>query len=130
VVQYQQKTGQDSNLLLRVDGTANQWKDVREAVKVAKAREDGQDRESWSARDSCDKIVDNISAFETWLDLLPSGDYGSIVSGVFKMVVGVWVALFLIDQNLTILGCEARTRRPSNNFRGAGGCTLLGWTCE
>ena len=89
VVQYQQKTSLDSNAVVRFNDIVNPWKDVREAVKVAKDREDGQDKDSWSARDSCDKIVDNISTFETWLDLLPGGDYGAVVGGVFKMVVTV-----------------------------------------
>ena len=95
IVQYQQKIDPDSTSLVKVNEASSLWKDVREAVKVAKAREDGQDKDSWSARDSCDKIVDNISTFETWLDLLPSGDYGSVVGGVFKMVVTVW-AVFAI----------------------------------
>ncbi|CAD6587129.1 MAG: hypothetical protein ASARMPREDX12_002758 [Alectoria sarmentosa] len=87
IFQYQQKTDPDASSVVEISDTANPWKDVREAVKSAKDREDGQDNDSWSARDSCDKIVDNISTFETWLDLLPGGDYGAVVSGVFKMVV-------------------------------------------
>lgn len=87
IVQYQQKTDPDSSSVIKVDEASSPWKGVREAVKVAKDREGGQDKDSWSARDSCDKIVDNISTFETWLDLLPGGDYGAVVSGVFKMVV-------------------------------------------
>lgn len=90
IVQYQQKTDPGSNSMIRVNEASNPWREVREAVKVAKAREDGQDKDSWSTRDSCDKIVDNISTFETWLDLLPGGDYGAVVGGVFKMVVTVW----------------------------------------
>lgn len=103
--QYQQKTKPESNLLNRVDGTAYSWKDVREAVKVAKACEEGQDKETWLARDSCNKIVDNISTFETWLDLLPGGDYGATISGVFTMIVSVWAVFALFDRDLTILGC-------------------------
>lgn len=90
IIQYQQKTHPDPSWIIKVNEISNPWKDVREAVKVAKAREDGQDEDSWSARVSCDKIVDNISTFETWLDLLPGGDYGAVVGGVFKMVVTVW----------------------------------------
>lgn len=92
IIQYQQKTNPDSNSIIKFSEVSNPWKDVREAVRLAKTREDGQDKDSWSARDSCDRIVDNISMFETWLDLLPSGDYGAIVGGVFKMVVTVWAA--------------------------------------
>ena len=93
IVQYQQKTDPDSSSLVKVNESPSLWKDVREAVKVAKAREEGQDKDSWSARDSCDKIVDNVSTFETWLDLLPGGDYGAVVGGVFKMVVTVFAVL-------------------------------------
>ena len=89
ILQYQQKTKPDSNIIVNVNDTMNTWKDVRDAVKNAKDREDGEDKDSWSARDNCDKIVDNIATFETWLDLLPGGDYGAVVGGVFKMVVTV-----------------------------------------
>ena len=89
IVRYQQKIDPDSSPIVKVDELTSPWKDVRDAVKVAKDREDGQDKDSWSTRDSCDKIVDNISTFETWLDLLPGGDYGAVVGGVFKMVVTV-----------------------------------------
>ena len=89
IFQYQQKTKPDSSSIVSVNDTRSPWKDVRDAVKNAKDREDGQDKDSWSARDSCDKIVDNIATFETWLDLLPGGDYGAVVGGVFKMVVTV-----------------------------------------
>ena len=93
VVEYQrkveQKPGTDLSLVTSTRIVANPWKDVKEAIQAAKAREDGQDTEAWSARNSCDKMANNISAFETWLDLLPSGDYGAVVSGVFKMAVTV-----------------------------------------
>ena len=89
IVQYQQKTNTDSAWIIKANDATSLWKDVRDAVRVAKDHENGQDKDSWSARDSCDKIVDNISSFETWLDLLPGGDYGAVVSGVFKMVVTV-----------------------------------------
>lgn len=108
IVQYQQKTDPDFNAIVKVNDTANPWKDVREAVRVAKDREDGQDKDSWYARDSCDKIVDNISAFETWLDLLPGGDYGAIVGGVFKMVVTVWALSPVCRPKAKLLGCKTR----------------------
>lgn len=87
IVQYQQKTNPDASSITKVTDSSNPWKDVRDAVKLAKAREDGQDNDSSSTRHYCDKIVNNISSFETWLDLLPGGDYGAVVGGVFKMVV-------------------------------------------
>jgi len=36
-----------------------------------------------------DKIRQNAAAFESWLDLLPAGDYGSSICGVFRLVLGV-----------------------------------------
>lgn len=96
IIQYQQKTDPDSSSITKFNEVANPWKDVKEVVRIAKAREDGQDKDSWSARDSCDKIVDNISTFEAWLELLPSGDYGAVVGGVFKMIVTVWAAFSVI----------------------------------
>lgn len=103
IVQYQQKTDPDSSSMIKANETSSPWQDIREAVKVAKIREDGEDKDSWSARDSCDKIIDNISTFETWLDLLPDGDYGAVVGGVFKMVVTVWavsLACLTISSNV------------------------------
>ncbi|KAK3318704.1 hypothetical protein B0H66DRAFT_603276 [Apodospora peruviana] len=35
-----------------------------------------------------DKIKQNAAAFESWLDLLPAGDYGSSICGVFRLVLG------------------------------------------
>lgn len=93
IVQYQQKTNPDASSVINVTDSSNPWKDVREAVTAAKAREDGKDNDSSSARDFCDKIVDNNSAFETWLDLLLGGDYGAVVGGVFKMIVTVQAIL-------------------------------------
>lgn len=89
IVQYQQKTNPNSSSMVKGNDTDHLWKDVRDAVKAARGRENGQDKDSWFARESCDKIVDNISSFEAWLDLLPGGDYGAAVAGVFKMVVTV-----------------------------------------
>lgn len=117
--------------MVKANDSNSSWKDVSDAVKAAKDREDGQDKDSWSARDSCDKIVDNISAFETWLDLLPGGDYGAVIGGVFKMVVTVWAAIpGTLGRKLTLTGCKTRPRCSSNHLPGAGRYTLLGWTCE
>lgn len=90
ILEYQQKTKQDPNLMVKANHSTRSWNDVREAIKVAKDHEDDKDKESWSVIESCDKIVENISAFEAWLDLLPGGDYGAVVSAVFMIVVTVW----------------------------------------
>lgn len=36
-----------------------------------------------------DKIKQNAAAFESWLELLPTGDYGSSICGVFRLVLAV-----------------------------------------
>ncbi|KAK8116432.1 uncharacterized protein PG998_004713 [Apiospora kogelbergensis] len=35
-----------------------------------------------------DKVGQNSEAFQSWLELLPAGDYGSSIAGVFKVVIG------------------------------------------
>lgn len=79
----------------KMEATIDSWKAVKETLIAAKAREDGQDKDSWCTRDCYDRIVNNISALETWLNLLPSGDYGAAISGVFKMIVEVTPVTFL-----------------------------------
>ena len=88
-MKYQQKIDQKSVASVEAKDTINSWKDVKNAVELAKDRENGEDSESCSVRANCQKMADNISALEAWLELLPDGDYGAVVSGVFKMVVTV-----------------------------------------
>ena len=40
------------------------------------------------------KLGENGDTFKRWLDLLPDGDYGSVVSGSFKLIVEVRATLF------------------------------------
>ena len=58
-------------------------------VNLARAREEGQDEAAWNAKNLCTRMTDNIPAFENWLQLLPNGDYGAVICGVFKLVVSV-----------------------------------------
>lgn len=89
-MQYEQKTKSKSHTDLRTCT----WTGVREAIQVA-TLEEGSDDESNMAKRSCSKMARNIPDFETWLSLLPDGDYGSVVCGVFKMIVGVGKHTFL-----------------------------------
>ena len=89
IIKYRQKTNPEFKQITVYDEPTVSWKEVKETIIQAKACENGQDNESWSARAHCDKIVDNISVLEAWLGLLPDGDYGAVVGGVFKMIVGV-----------------------------------------
>ena len=67
------------------------WNEITEDLRWIAEREQGKDHANKTVRTCCTTITENISAFETWLSLLPSGDYGSVVSGVFKIAVEVSV---------------------------------------
>ena len=84
VALYEQKTKPKS----RIDVQTCTWTGVQEAIQVA-SLEEGSDDESNIAKKSCSKMARNIPDFETWLSLLPDGDYGAVVCGVFNMVVVV-----------------------------------------
>ncbi len=88
ILQYQLKPKQVP--LTAVEFVAGEctWYKVKEAVQAA-AREEGSDDESWRAKKSCSTIMENIPAFETWLKLLPAGDYGATICGLFQIVVAV-----------------------------------------
>ena len=84
MAQYKRRIKQPAS----VDVQACSWAGVQEAIKVA-ALGEGSDDESNMAKRSCSKMARNIPDFETWLNLLPDGDYGAVVCGVFRMVVVV-----------------------------------------
>lgn len=86
LVQHNRKSDSASVTFNHVGDT---WSHIVAATKSLKTLENGLDEKSRRTRHCCDKIVDNISIFGNWLALLPSGDYGAVVSGVFKMVVQV-----------------------------------------
>lgn len=88
VVQYQIETNTNSQAVASLARHEWTWEKVQDAVKEA-AREEGSDDESSIVKSSCSKIIENIPAFEAWLGLLPAGDYGAVICGLFKVVVGV-----------------------------------------
>jgi len=117
IVQYQIKTKPDPQTVIDLNVNNCTWNNVQEAVKVA-AREEGSDDESSIARTCCSTIIANLPAFETWLDLLPSGDYGAVVCGLFKMVVVVNTQFHLVASFCLILtGCETCKRSPRCRFQ-------------
>lgn len=85
---FRQKLHQEVFYPISSDERECTWTTVQEEIASA-IKAQGPDNESQSAKSWCFKIVENIPAFETWLSLLPGGDYGAVVCGVFKMVVGV-----------------------------------------
>ena len=84
MAQYQKKTKAHTPIDVR---TSN-WAGVQQAIQAA-ALEEGSDDESNMAKSSCSKMARSIPDFEVWLGLLPNGDYGSVVCGVFNMVLVV-----------------------------------------
>ena len=89
LVQHSGKTDSESQHSVTSNHIGDIWSNIGEAIKSVKTIENGLDYKSQRARDRCDKIVNNIPIFENWLQLLPSGDYGAVISGVFKMIVQV-----------------------------------------
>ena len=127
IVQYQQKTHPESRALVRLDTEACSWSEVKEVIKIAPDSEVSGDEESWNAKGFCRKIAKNITAFENWLGLLPSGDYGAVVCGVFKMIVGVSKALFSpLPVDLTEIGGETSDGGSKHSSQGLGRYTRFG----
>ena len=88
ISQYCIKVKPQTQITLNPDPNASTWGEVQDAVQLA-AREEGADDESGRAKASCSAILRNLPVFETWLQLLPSGDYGAVIGGLFKMVFAV-----------------------------------------
>ena len=86
VVKYQQKTGSTPQGVAQLDTAACTWSEIQELIEVA-TNGLGSDDESDKIKLSCSKIARNIAGFDNWLNLLPDGDYGAVICGVFKMVV-------------------------------------------
>ncbi|KAH8649231.1 hypothetical protein BX600DRAFT_474796 [Xylariales sp. PMI_506] len=64
-----------------------QWGEVMDEVQTIGRRE--KDCTKISKTMMCIERVGRASgAFESWLQLLPTGDYGSSICGVFKLVIG------------------------------------------
>ena len=86
VVKYQQKTGLTTQGVTQADTGACTWSEIQKLIEVATSGL-GSDDESDKIKLSCSKIARNIAGFDNWLNLLPDGDYGAVICGVFKMVV-------------------------------------------
>ncbi|KAI0965291.1 hypothetical protein F4678DRAFT_467631 [Xylaria arbuscula] len=61
-------------VMVQIQQTSLQWKD--------------SSRRSSRAMRCIDKVGQNSEAFKSWLELLPDGDYGASISGVFALVIG------------------------------------------
>ena len=88
------------NKIAEVDDTlqieGKQWLDIfKNALDAIQKHEDGNDENALSRRQKCTQLMNNISAFDGWLNVLPKGDYGAIIGGVFTMLVKVLILLYL-----------------------------------
>ena len=112
MLRYQANNGLPSQDIGTLSKKTANWDEVQQMI-TAVIRQEGSDDESNKAKMSCAKISKNLPAFETWLYLLPDGDYGAFVSGVFKMIIGVSCSVvlmkcFKIAHSHTRIGCQTR----------------------
>ncbi|KAI0410963.1 hypothetical protein F5X98DRAFT_358392 [Xylaria grammica] len=61
-------------VMVQVQETSNRWKT--------------SPRRTSRAMKCIDRLGQNSEAFKSWLELLPAGDYGASISGVFTIVIG------------------------------------------
>ncbi|KAK6224094.1 hypothetical protein LQW54_000241 [Pestalotiopsis sp. IQ-011] len=64
------------------------WEDVLRQIQDTASHWSTSTHRSSLAMGYIDKVGRNSAVFQDWLNLLPSGDYGSSVCGVFKLVIG------------------------------------------
>ncbi|KAI1274635.1 hypothetical protein F5Y07DRAFT_410066 [Xylaria sp. FL0933] len=64
------------------------WDQVMVQVRETSLSWKSSSRRSSRAMRCIDKLGQNSEAFKSWLDLLPDGDYGASISGVFAIIIG------------------------------------------
>ncbi|KAF3025095.1 hypothetical protein E8E14_014568 [Neopestalotiopsis sp. 37M] len=64
------------------------WGDVLSQVQDTAVQWSTTPNRTSQAMLSINKVGRNSAVFESWLELLPAGDYGASVCGVFKLVIG------------------------------------------
>ncbi|KAK8030107.1 hypothetical protein PG993_011398 [Apiospora rasikravindrae] len=82
------KNAADSQTLADVDLRNCKWEEVMSEVQATGTRWRTSAIKSTKTAQYIDKVGQNSKAFESWLGLLPAGDYGSSIAGVFKVVIG------------------------------------------
>jgi hypothetical protein len=69
------------------------WITIRTTVE--KAADDFQNRPTGGKVIKCFRMLgDNSSVLQAWLSILPDGDYGSIITGVFGLATTVGCCIF------------------------------------
>ncbi|KAI0812813.1 hypothetical protein GGR55DRAFT_637974 [Xylaria sp. FL0064] len=64
------------------------WDQVMVQIRETSLLWKNSSRRSSRAMRCIDKLGQNSEAFKSWLDLLPDGDYGASISGVFAIIIG------------------------------------------
>ncbi|KAI0183505.1 hypothetical protein EV127DRAFT_446927, partial [Xylaria flabelliformis] len=64
------------------------WDQVMAQVQETSNRWKSSPRRTSRAMHYIDKLGSNSEAFQSWLELLPAGDYGASIAGVFTLVIG------------------------------------------
>ncbi|KAK8062231.1 hypothetical protein PG997_014328 [Apiospora hydei] len=82
------KNAADAQTLVDVDLRHCKWEEVMDEVQATGTRWRTSAIKSTKTAQYIDKVGQHSKAFESWLDLLPAGDYGSSIAGVFKVVIG------------------------------------------
>ncbi|KAI1747728.1 hypothetical protein F4782DRAFT_520175 [Xylaria castorea] len=77
-----------SNILGGLKLRQCKWDQVMVQVQETSSRWKSSPRRTSRAMQYIDKLGSNSEAFQSWLELLPAGDYGASIAGVFTLVIG------------------------------------------
>ncbi|KAI0548227.1 hypothetical protein F4679DRAFT_551685 [Xylaria curta] len=77
-----------SNILSGQELRRCKWDQVMAQVQETSNRWKSSPRRTSRAMQYIDKLGSNSEAFQGWLELLPAGDYGASIAGVFTLVIG------------------------------------------
>ncbi|KAI8944576.1 hypothetical protein F4801DRAFT_594847 [Xylaria longipes] len=79
--------GKESNRLSGLELRRCKWDQVMLQIQETSSRWKSSPRRTSRAMQCINKLGENSEAFRSWLELLPDGDYGASIAGVFTIVV-------------------------------------------
>ncbi|KAK7964339.1 hypothetical protein PG988_011313 [Apiospora saccharicola] len=82
------KRGSAGNTLADSNLRHCKWGEVMSEVQATATSWRASTTHSTKMMHYIDKVGQNSKAFESWLTLLPAGDYGASIAGVFKVAIG------------------------------------------
>ncbi|KAI1130702.1 hypothetical protein F5Y10DRAFT_262851 [Nemania abortiva] len=89
IEQVQKKfEGKGDNRISDIELRRCKWDQVMVQVQETSRQWKSSPRRTSRAMQCIDKVGQNSEAFKSWLELLPAGDYGAIISGVFTIIIG------------------------------------------